>query len=135
MQFQVPQFIERESKIIGPLTFKQFIFIGAAGGICFVLYFLVPLQLFILAAIILGGGSVVLAFVKIKGISLPVFLGNFLKYSVSPKLYIWKKKEFPPKLIMRKKTPEKKEEEILPGLAEKSQLKKLSIKIETRKTL
>ncbi|TSC61742.1 MAG: SsrA-binding protein, partial [Parcubacteria group bacterium Athens0416_74] len=31
MQFQVPQFIEVEDKIVGPLTFKQFVFI--AGGL------------------------------------------------------------------------------------------------------
>lgn len=31
MQFQVPQFIEVEDKIFGPLTFKQFVYI--AGGV------------------------------------------------------------------------------------------------------
>ena len=32
MRFQVPQFIEIESKIFGPLTFKQFIYLAGGGG-------------------------------------------------------------------------------------------------------
>jgi hypothetical protein len=48
MRFSIPQFIEHTPKIIGPLTFKQFSFIGGAGAICFVLYFLLPQIIFII---------------------------------------------------------------------------------------
>ena len=37
MRFQVPQFIEIEDKIIGPLTIKQFIYIAGGAGMCFVI--------------------------------------------------------------------------------------------------
>ena len=76
MRFTVPQFIEHEAKIIGPLTFKQFIFIGGAGVICFILYFLTPFFIFFIFSIILIGGGVALGFFKINGKSLPLVLIN-----------------------------------------------------------
>jgi len=64
MEFTVPKFIEKEARIVGPLTFKQFIFIGAAGAISIFVYFVLPFYLFIIAVIILLGGSFALAFLK-----------------------------------------------------------------------
>jgi Flp pilus assembly protein TadB len=34
MEYQVPQFIEVEDKIFGPLTLKQFIFVAGGAGLC-----------------------------------------------------------------------------------------------------
>ena len=72
MEFTVPQFIEKEPKIVGPFTFKQFIFIGIAGGLSIFLFFAVSFFIFIILAIILLGGAFSLAFLKIERISLPV---------------------------------------------------------------
>lgn len=91
MRFTIPQFIEHEPKIVGPLTFKQFIFLGGAGAICFVLYFLIPRPLFILASTVIGGISLAFAFIKINNMSFVTFVGSFLRYSLSPKMYLWKK--------------------------------------------
>jgi len=132
MRFALPQFIGREPKIVGPFTFKQFIFIGMAGAICFVLYFSAPFYIFLIACIFLGAGALALAFVKVGGRSLPVILGNFLKFNLTPKIYIWRKTETPIKIV--KKAPKKKgeiEEELPLKIAERSQLKKLGTKIET----
>lgn len=93
MRFTIPQFIEHEAKIIGPLTFKQFIFVGIAALICFILYFSVSFDLFLLGCIVLGGISIAFAFLKIEGIPLPQVVSNFLKFSFSPKKYLWEKKE------------------------------------------
>ena len=38
MQFSVPQFVEVEDKIIGPLTLKQFLVLLGGGFVVFVLY-------------------------------------------------------------------------------------------------
>lgn len=137
MQFQVPQFIEHQPKIVGPLTFGQFIYIGIAGGICFFLWFTIGktnFSLFLLISIILFLTASVLAFGKIGGRSVPVVFGNFLKFYFTPKRYFWKTKEMPPKLIMRKVEPKKEEkiEETPLKIAERSQLKKLSTQIETK---
>ncbi len=108
MEFTVPQFIEKEPKIVGPFTFKQFIFIGIAGGICIFLFFTVSLFVFILAAIVLLGGAFALAFLKIGKTSLPLFIKNFFSFLFKPKVYLWKKKISPPKFL--RKTEAKKEE-------------------------
>jgi len=136
MRFTVPQFIEYETKIIGPLTFRQFIFVGIAGAICFFLYFTIGKTnffLFIIACLIIGAISVALAFLQIGGRPFPTIIGNFLRFNLSPKIYIWRKKEFPG--IIFKKEEIKKEEKVeeLPlKIAEKSQLKKIKTQIETR---
>jgi len=134
MRFTVPQFIEHEAKIVGPLTFKQFSFIGVAAAICFVLYYTVPFSVFLAACLILGGGAAVLAFLKIGGRSLATVFGNFLKFSASTRIFIWKKGETP--IMFFKKVEAEKEEEAedeLPlKIAEKSQLKKLRTQIEIK---
>lgn len=136
MRFTVPQFIEYEAKIIGPFTFRQFIFVGVAGAICFVIYFSAPLSLFVISCFVLGGTALAFAFLKIGGRSLFTILGNFLKFSVTPKLYIWKRKETQATVFKKEFKKEKKEgetEEELPlKIAAKSQLKKLRTQIETK---
>lgn len=133
MRFTVPKFIEHEAKIVGPLTFKQFIFIGMAGGICFILYFTVPFSIFLIASLFLGVGAIALAFLKIGGRSLPTILGNFLKFSISPKMFIWRKIEAPIKIFKKGKVKKEAAEEELPlKIAERSQLKKLRTQIETK---
>ena len=118
MQFTVPQFIEKEPKIVGPLTFKQFIFIGVAGGICLFLFFTVSLFVFIILAIVLLGGAFALAFLKIGKTSLPIFIKNFFSFLFKPKVYLWKKKTSPPKFLRKEKVEEKEEE-----IEEESKLK------------
>jgi len=134
MRFTVPQFIEYEAKVVGPFTFKQFVYVGLAGAVCFVIYFSAPFSVFLISCLVLGGGAMSFAFLKIGGRSLPSILGNFLKFSISPKIYIWRKKEAP--VMVFKKEAKKEKEEIKEGIslkiAEKSQLKKLRTQIETR---
>jgi len=133
MRFTVPQFIEHEAKIVGPLTFRQFIFIGVAGAVGFILYFTVPFPVFLIACFILGGGAIALAFLKIGGKPLPAVLGNFLKFNLSPKIYIWRKAEAPIKVFKKEEVKKEETEEELPlKIAEKSQLKRIKTQIETK---
>lgn len=138
MEFTVPQFIEREPKIVGPFTFKQFIYIGIAGGICLLIFFVVPLSIFIVIAIVLLGSAFALAFFKVNKISLPVFLKNFFIFSVfRQKIYLWKKKTTPPKFLKPEETAEEKIGEEGPKkpilkIAEGSRLKDLFTQLETK---
>ena len=132
-QFTVPQFIEHEPKIVGPLTFKQFIFVGIAGAVCFALYFMVPFLLFVLLSIVIMIGGFALAFVKSGGRTLPVVLKNFFNFSLAPKMYLWKHKEgLPPKIMKITPAPEGKEKTSVPTVAGKSRLNELSTQIETK---
>jgi len=133
MEFTVPQFIEKEPKIVGPFTFKQFIFIGVAGGICLFLFFTVSLPVFIIMAIVLLGGAFALAFLKVGKTSLPLFIKNFFIFLFKPKIYLWKKKTNPPKFL-KKEVPKK--EEIKEGselkVSRGSKLDELFTKLETK---
>ncbi|MDO8663339.1 MAG: PrgI family protein [Candidatus Wildermuthbacteria bacterium] len=137
MRFTVPQFIEYETKVVGPLTFRQFIFVGIASGAIFVLYFYVGKTnffLFMLLAILLMGIALILAFLKIGGRGLPILLENSLKFIVSPRIYIWKKGE--QKVEVFKKIELKKETGAGASplrVGGESRLKKLGIQIETKK--
>jgi hypothetical protein len=70
-----------------------------------------------------------LAFIKIEGIPLPEVIIQSFGFVLSPKMYLWQKKENlrPVKFIAKKQ--EEKEEEPL-RVAPKSILKKLHSKIE-----
>ena len=135
MRFTVPQFIEYETKIVGPLTFKQFMFIGIAGAICFFLYFTIGktnFALFIMASLIIGAIAISLAFLQIGGRSFPIIIGNFLRFSLRPKMFIWRKNEMPIAIFKKEIKKEEKMGELPLKIAEKSRLKKLKTQIETK---
>ncbi|MEX2010361.1 MAG: PrgI family protein, partial [Parcubacteria group bacterium] len=96
MRFQVPQFIEVEDKIFGPLTFKQFIYVVGAGGICVVLFYLLPKFLAFLLSIPVAVFGLALAFYKPNGKPFIDVVEAFITYSFGGKLYIWKKEEKKP---------------------------------------
>ena len=108
MQFQVPQFIDIEDKIIGPLTIKQFLYLLVAGVIIFILYNILNLLATIILAIPVIGIACALAFVKVHNQPFINTLGNFFKFIRKPDFYVWKKPvgktpEITPEII--KKSP------------------------------
>jgi len=97
MNFQVPQFIEVESKIFGPLSFSQFIFLAGSGAIAFLFYVFMPSIYIAIIPIILSlsaGGA--LAFYKVNNRSLIYLTQSIIKYLLSNRLYIWQKKNIVP---------------------------------------
>ena len=90
MQFQVPQFIETEDKIVGPFTLRQFLYVAGAGLGSAVLYFSVaPWLWFILTVLLLGlAGGV--SFVKVEGRPLGNVILSAFGFYWKPQTYIWK---------------------------------------------
>ena len=92
MRFQVPQFIEVEDKIFGPLTVTQFIYL--AGGIGFLVAMLIALPTWL--AILLGAPvallGLALAFFKVNDRNFIEVLQSAFEYSTKNKLYVWDKK-------------------------------------------
>jgi hypothetical protein len=98
MKFQVPQFIEVEDKVFGPLTIKQFVYLAGGGGLSFLLYTFLPLPFFIKAIIILPviGFAILLAFFnRINNKPFIFIVEAAFKYLTSSKLYLWKKMDRP----------------------------------------
>ncbi len=91
MRFQVPQFIEVEDKIFGPLTFKQFIYVGGGVGACALLFMLLPKFLAILLSIPVAVFAAALAFYKMNGKPFIFIVESYIKYLLGNKLYLWKK--------------------------------------------
>jgi len=92
MQFTVPQFIDVEDKIIGPITVRQFVILLVDGLILALLYKFVDLALFVVFLAIFGGFGLVMAFVKINGQPFHFFLLNFLQTMKKSPLRVWQKK-------------------------------------------
>jgi hypothetical protein len=93
MQFKIPQFIEIEDKIIGPLTLRQFLYLLGGGGLLAILWFYLTLGAFLLIGIPIGVLSLGLAFYKVNGRPLVYVLGSLIKYLTKPRLYLWKREK------------------------------------------
>lgn len=90
-QFEVPQFIDLESKIVGPLTLKQFALVGAPSLAAFFLFFVVRLGLWIPIAVVLIGGGALAAFIKINGRPLYMIGLLAIKFLWQPKIFLWRR--------------------------------------------
>jgi hypothetical protein len=89
MQYPVPQFQDVEDKIIGPLTFKQFIYLLGGGGLSYAILQTLPTGLnFLLIACVMGI-SLALAFYKINKQPFIAIVEAAFYYSIKSKLYLW----------------------------------------------
>lgn len=95
MRFEVPQFIEIEDKIFGPLTLKQFIYLAGTAGLCFVIYSFLPffLAVIIMAPFIVFG--LALAFYRHNNRPFITLVESWFNYTIKGKLYIWQKRKKP----------------------------------------
>lgn len=93
MRFQVPQFIEVEDKIFGPMTFKQFLYVAGGAGMCVILFIFLPKFLAILLSTPIALFALALAFYKVNEKPFINTIEAFFNYAMTSKLYIWKKEE------------------------------------------
>lgn len=87
----MPQFIDVEDKIFGPITTRQFLIMLVAGILIFLAFRFGDLALFLFTTVILGGFSLVLAFVKVNGQTFHYFLLNIIQTLRKPSLRVWNK--------------------------------------------
>ena len=134
MRYQVPQFIEFESKIIGPLTFKQFIYIlGGAGG-TYIIYKIFGIFPGVLLMAILWALAGSLAFVKINNKSFVDVLAAGFSYMVKSKLYIWKKIDKPVTAEQKIESTDTVDSFLAPSLSQ-SRLKDLAWSLDVNKSV
>ena len=101
MRFQVPQFIEVEDKIFGPLTIKQFIYLLGGAGLSFIIYtFIKSLIIDVILIVPIIGFVLALAFYKVNNKPFINVVEAAFNYYFGNKLYIWKKVEKP--IVARK---------------------------------
>lgn len=90
MQFQVPQFIETEDKIVGPLTLKQFIFLAISGGLSFLFFTVSEAWFWVPATLILMTAGLSFAFLKVNGQPSYKVISNAITFWFAPRTYVWK---------------------------------------------
>jgi len=94
MEFKVPQFIETEDRVIGPLTIKQFIYIAIGGFFLFLLLMAkVKLYVFLFFTALVAPSVFLLAFKKMNGKDMSSYIKDWIIFFFKPKLYLWKKKK------------------------------------------
>ena len=127
MQFRVPQFIDVEDKLFGPLTFKQFLYLVGSGAIAFIIWSFIPIKfiaLFFVVPVFAFGAA--LAFVKINSMPFLHVVEAAFNYYIKDRLYIWRK--VPKKGVVKKESKDEIAETpslFVPRLSE-SKLKELS---------
>jgi hypothetical protein len=90
MQYQVPQFIDSEDKLVGPFSLRQFMYIGAAAMVSAIGYFFLQMWLFVVVSVISLGAAGALAFLKINGRPLIKVITSAFGFYWKPQMYVWK---------------------------------------------
>jgi hypothetical protein len=90
MQYKVPQNIDQEDKILGPLTFVQFIYVLVGGAVLLLLFTIFDFTLFLLVAVPITILTLCFALVKIQDQPFSRIFFAFLIYIFQPKRRTWK---------------------------------------------
>jgi len=93
MRFEVPQFIEIEDKIFGPLTWRQFLYLGGGVGMSVVMFFTLPFILFVILGLPLAILAGALSFYPVNNRPFSFFLEAIVNYVAGQRLYLWRQKK------------------------------------------
>ena len=92
MHYNVPQFIDVEDTVVGPLSAKQILWIFALGAVILIMWATISSKaLFIIIAIPVVVLFIALAFYKPNGKPFIDLIKHILFFSVKPKIYVWKR--------------------------------------------
>ena len=105
-QFTVPQFIDVEDKILGPISVRQFLILLIGGGVGFIFYTIADFTLFLVLAVIDLALTATFAFFKINGVPFHYFLLNLLQTFKRPALRVWHKEVLLAEIRAEMKKPE-----------------------------
>ena len=89
MRYQVPQFIDVEDKIFGPLTARQFIYLAGGGSVALAAFSTLPLVPAAIISMPFVALGVALAFYKVNGQPFIKMLENAFIFLTKKKLYLW----------------------------------------------
>lgn len=115
MNFIVPQFLDVEDKIFGPVSVRQFLIIVVGIGLLIGAYQLADLSLFIIEAVFIAALTLAFAFLRVNSRPFHFFILTFIQTLKRPSLRIWKQEmtkerqrlsvTAKPKARIMKKTP------------------------------
>lgn len=133
MQYQVPQFIDIEDRIIGPLTLKQFLYLAFAGAILFVFFFLFKFFIWVIVSMPIVALALAFAFLKINDRPFVYFFLAAAFYFIKPKLYVFgtvEKTQRPEEMVSAKKMIEEIKMQPESEKITRSKLKELALNLD-----
>lgn len=95
MRYKVPQNIDIQDKILGPLTMVQFIYAIVGGGICYTIFMSVPRPFSLILDIPIALFVIALIFLKINERPFLDFLVSILEFNSTPKKRLWHHENMP----------------------------------------
>jgi hypothetical protein len=93
MKYSVPQFIDVEDKVVGPLTIRQFSYLLGGSIVLILIWAFTGFSaVFFLLALPVVGISSTFAFLKINGRPFQYFLLSFIGYATKgARLWVWRR--------------------------------------------
>lgn len=90
-QFTIPQFIDVEDKILGPLSVRQFSIMLTAMALIGACYKIFDFSMFLVLGVVIILIAGMFAFIKVSGAPFHYFLLNIMKTLRKPRLRVWNK--------------------------------------------
>lgn len=112
MIFNIPQFIDKEDKIVGPLTGKQLGWIAGGGVIILLLWNVFETTTFFIIALPVAALTGALAFYRPYNQPFIAFLASSVFFFIRTKMYAWKR--LPDTDLSIRKAPVNKNSPITP---------------------
>lgn len=92
MRFEVPQFIDVEDKLIGPFSFRQFVYLAGGAGICYAIFKFLPIYIAVPVAIPVGGFALALVFYRPNNRPFIIMVQSMINYFLGSRFYLWQQK-------------------------------------------
>lgn len=93
MQYKVPQDVQREDTIVGPITLKQLIILAVGGGLAYAIYIQLSAiyfaQIWLPPVLIISAITLAIAFLKVHDLPFYEFLMNLIEYNLLGRKRIW----------------------------------------------
>lgn len=103
MMFSVPQFIDVEDKIAGPLTWRQLLWMLGMGVVILIIYNTLSQTAFYIVAVPVIFLFAALAFYRPYNQPLIVYIGHAIVFLFRPKVSVWERPS-----VVKKRAPEPK---------------------------
>ncbi|MDD4607444.1 MAG: PrgI family protein [Patescibacteria group bacterium] len=130
-QFIIPQFLDVEPRVIGPITVRQFLLLLVGGGLCFLVWKTADFSLAITETILILGVFGAFAFIKINNRPFHYFIIDLINFYKKPRLRLWHK-NYSLKYVKPPKEKEIQDKMIyMPKVLSPRKLSELSLVVDT----
>lgn len=113
-KFIVPQFIDAEDKIFGPITVRQFLMMIAGVVFIFLSYKLSDFALFLFQTVVTVILVFTFGFYKVNGAPFHVYALNLIETLKQPAVRIWRKEYIKVETFRNREETKKKKEYVVP---------------------